>query len=202
MVFEDQLKTATEKAKRRWTILNRKFYKNVYINPDALLTLVKTCALPVWTYLAYIWADRAKIIKSTLWTDILNVCSNCFFNPRKKILEVILNLPPVDIQIAIHGAQLAAKNELMPPTDYIKQILHTGRTTISKKFRSDHKLLKTSNGCSKEEVDEAIITIWNKRLRNTSIDSSWVVRIENFLPPGNSRGDVKAFVQLLTEQNF
>ena len=90
----------------------------------------------------------------------------------------------------------------MPPTDYFKQILHTDRTTISKKLRSDHKLLKTSNGYSKEEVDEAIITIWSKRLRNTSIDSSWVVRNENFLPPGISQGDVKAIVQLLTEQIF
>ena len=202
LTFDDQLKTATEKAERRWSILKRKFFENVYINPDVLLRLVKTVVLPVWTYLAYIWADRAKIIKLPLWADILHVCTNCSFNPKKEILEVILNITPLDIEIAIHGAKFVAKNELLPPTDHIKQVLLEGRTTISKKLRNDRKLLKTSNGYSKKDVDEAIVAIWNKRLRNTSVDSSWVVRNENFLPPGISRGDVKKIVQLLTGQSF
>ena len=202
LVFEEQLKTATEKAERRWTILKRKFYENAYINPEVLITLVKTCVLPVWTYLAYLWADRAKIIKSTLWKDILEVCSSCSFNPKKEILEVILDLPPIDIQIAIHGAKFVAKTVLMPPTDNIKKILDTGRTTIANKLRSDHKLLKSAYGYSKQDVDEAIVTTWNKRLRNTSTDSSWVVRNESFLPPGISRGDVKKIIQLMTEQSF
>ena len=153
--------------------------------------MVKTVVLPVWTYLAYIWADRAKIIKSPLWADILHVCTNCSFNPKKEILEVILNITPLDIEIAIHGAKFVAKNELLPPTDRIKQVLLEGRTTISKKLRNDRKLLKTSNGHSKKEVDEAILATWNKGLRNTSVDSSWVVRNENFLPFGISRGEVK-----------
>ena len=86
---------------------------------------------------------------------------------------------------------------MVPPT----HVLLTDRTTISeKKPRSGHKLLKTLNGYSKEEVDEAIVTTWNKHLRNTSVDSSWVVSNENLLPPGISRRDARKM--LLTGQSF
>ena len=69
------------------------------MSPNTFKVLCQAIVILQWTYLAFIWDERGKFLKSQLWSEIVSLSTCSLYHPKKEILEVIGNLVPIDIQI-------------------------------------------------------------------------------------------------------
>ena len=131
--------------------------------------LCQAIVIPQWTYLAFIWGERGKFLKSQLWSEIESLSTCSLFHPKKEILEVISNLVPIDIQIETHGAKFAIKVSQQSKDDRILRLFENSKSTITRKLLADSRTFGSLSSYSQDSMKKRVYRRWNNRLRNLNL---------------------------------
>ena len=122
------------------------------MSPNTLKVLCQAIVIPQWTYLAFIWGERGKFLKSQLWSEIVSLSTCSLYHPKNELLEVISNLVPIGIQIETHGAKFAIKVFQQSEDDRILRLFENIKPTITRKLLADSRTFGSLSSYSQDSM--------------------------------------------------
>ena len=202
LTFSQEIAAATSKALQTFGHVKRSYLNNQSMSPNTFKVLCQAIVIPQWTYLAFIWRERGKFLKSQLWSEIVNLSTCSSYHPKKELLEVIGNLVPIDIQIETHGAKFAVKVFQQSEDDRILRLFENSKT-ITRKLLADSRTFGSLSSYSQDSMKKIVYRRWNSRLRNFNLSDNFgfQAKREGILPKHLTKAHTKRMVQLLTEHS-
>ena len=83
LTFSQQFAAATSKALQTFGHVKRSYLNNQSTSPNTFKVLCQAIVIPQWTYLAFIWGEHGKFLKSQLWSEIVRLSTCSLYHPKK-----------------------------------------------------------------------------------------------------------------------
>ena len=141
LCFKNQFENSTNKAAQTLGIIKRSYLNVQNFKPHTLKKLCQSIVIPQWTYLAFLWGEKLKFQKSTLWSETLALITWKTWNPPKRLLELLANLVPIDIQLESHAAKFCIQAMQQQESDPIRSLLMLNTSQIARKVNADRRIL-------------------------------------------------------------
>ena len=133
-----------------WADICKYSNRNWGFNQRTMVQLIKTLFIPKLMYAGHVWINKNNLqnIKS-LWYKILKATVGATFNISAALAEVILGLPPIDIQVQINRIKHLLKLNIAEiKEDRLKEFIldtydHSSKTpvTIHTQFKQLYQFL-------------------------------------------------------------
>ena len=119
MGYNRQIKETRKKAWFAWKKIKQLCSNYKGLKMSTIIQLVKISVLPILFYCAPVWLEGRENKFHDLWYDILKVATGAQCKTAENKLEVLCQLPPLDIQVKLIIIKFLIKNFLSHNPDLL-----------------------------------------------------------------------------------
>ena len=138
--FKEHALLKLKQCKQKWGLLTRATNRYQGLNTRSLTLLVKTIVLTKLLYAAPIWLNKQINKFSGFWNSVILKCSGATLNPHRDLTEMILQLPPLEVQLEKLTLKFLCKS--MTQQDFMSSIIVQVDNTKSHMLKAPVKTLK------------------------------------------------------------
>ena len=115
LIIDDELSFkyhAEQKLKdcnKKWGMLTKSTNRNHGLNIRSLTLLLKTMILTKLHYASPLWLGGHLDLFKGFWNKVIMKISGAMLNPNRQLTELVLHLPPLDIQLEIYTVKFLCK---------------------------------------------------------------------------------------------
>ena len=99
--FIPHAKQKLKQCNQSWGLIKRNTSRVHGLNTRSLTYLFRTVVLTKLLYGGVVWLSNNLSIFDSLWNDVMLKCSGSMFYPHRELTELMLQLPPLDVQLEI-----------------------------------------------------------------------------------------------------
>ena len=127
LIIDDELRFkqhAYQKIKesnKKWGLLTKTTNRNHGLNVRSLTLLLKTTVLTKLHYAAPLWLDKNMDVFKSFWNKVIMKISGAMLNPHRELTELVLHLPPLEIQLETQTVKFLCKT--LTSKDFMTSIL-------------------------------------------------------------------------------
>ena len=175
LTFNSHSKKVYNKILGKWTTICKYTNKHWGFNQKVITQIAQTFFLTSLHYAGIIWMNEKNTKEiEQLWYKIMKSAIGATFNIRKSLAEIILGIPPLEIQNKMHQVKFYLKLNIKPAREdkvreFIKRCYEDMQqadiaTDLKANMKEVYKFLKWKlENCPKDTTEEEINIIQNTR---------------------------------------
>ena len=185
--WEDQVNSIRGKLWNQWINIKKLVSCKYGLKKQTIIKLVKIGVLPLLFYCAPVWLDSGNNIAlfNDIWNDILKTSLGISFNPNRSKMEVLCDMPPLEIQVQSIIIKFLIKNFMIHEEDNLKQTIKLYKDTnrhfvrqhivYLKQYYTHQSNLRSVHQVQLEDYENVTYT---KATVNRFVKDQWKRRLE------------------------
>jgi len=119
--FKEHAQQKLKECNKKWGLITRSTNRNQGLNVRSLTLLLKTTVLTKIHYAAPLWLKENLEVYRAFWNNVIMKVTGAMFNPHRELTELVLHLPPLEIQVETLTVKFLCK--AITGNDFISSLL-------------------------------------------------------------------------------